>query len=85
MTQIAPELLRGLPTPSSSSYVKTMEWISSLEDLWGGPLAQPLTGDHGHDNFYAKSVIVPEASPLTVGYDHSSPWQNPKRMPADTS
>ncbi|KAK4693129.1 hypothetical protein P7C71_g4214, partial [Lecanoromycetidae sp. Uapishka_2] len=63
--EIAPELLRGLPTPSSQS-VQSLNWISSLTNLWGGPLAQPLTGYNAHDDFYAKSVLVPEASPLTM-------------------
>jgi len=63
--QIAPELLRGLPTPSSSS-VQSLDWISSLANMWATPLAQPLTGYNEHDTFYAKSVLVPESSPLTV-------------------
>ncbi|KAL9025822.1 MAG: hypothetical protein Q9196_005424, partial [Gyalolechia fulgens] len=60
--KISPALLRTLPTPSSSS-LKTLPWLASLEDL-GGPLPQPLSGYNAHDNFYAKSILVPETSPL---------------------
>ncbi len=34
--------------------------------MWGSPLPQPLTGYNNHDNFYAKSILVPESAPLTV-------------------
>ncbi|KAL9045873.1 MAG: hypothetical protein Q9214_001160 [Letrouitia sp. 1 TL-2023] len=63
-SKIASELLRGLPTPSSQS-VMSLDWITSLTQLWGGPLQQPLSGYNAHDNFYAKSILVPESSPLT--------------------
>ncbi|KAL8786508.1 MAG: hypothetical protein Q9213_002735 [Squamulea squamosa] len=53
-----------LPTPSSTT-IKTLSWIESLADMWSTPLPQPLTGYNAHDNFYAKSIIVPEATPLT--------------------
>lgn len=46
--------------------MKILDWISSLTDLWGSPLKEPLTGYDAHDTFYAKSVLVPESSPLTV-------------------
>ncbi|KAL9014899.1 MAG: hypothetical protein Q9173_000454 [Seirophora scorigena] len=63
-TKIAPELLRSLPAPSETS-IKSLEWLVSLADEWGSPLPQPLSGYDEHDNFYAKSVVVPEATPLT--------------------
>lgn len=63
--QIAPELLRTLPAPSNTS-LKSLDWLASLADQWGGPLAQPLSGYDAHDNFYAKSILVPESTPLTV-------------------
>ncbi|KAL8874921.1 MAG: hypothetical protein Q9198_006653 [Flavoplaca austrocitrina] len=34
--------------------------------MWSSPLPQPLTGYDNHDNFYAKSILVPETTPLTV-------------------
>ena len=65
--KIKPELLRTLPTPSSSS-VQAVDWIKSLTLLGGGtPLSQPLdrTKYTLHDDFFAKSVVVPSSSPLT--------------------
>lgn len=34
--------------------------------MWGKPLPQPLSGYDAHDNFYAKSILVPETTPLSV-------------------
>ena len=63
---IKPELLRGIPTPSSSS-VQSVDWIKSLTLLGGGTTIQePLTGYNAHDDFFAKSVVVPSSSPLTT-------------------
>jgi hypothetical protein len=60
------ELLRTLPAPASSS-VKTLGWIDSLVALSGAStLATPVHGYSAHDNFFAKSVTVPQASPLTA-------------------
>lgn len=65
-SKIKPELLRTLPTPSTSS-VKPMSWLDSLANLANGvPLQQPLTGYDAHDDFFAKSVVVPSSSPLTT-------------------
>jgi hypothetical protein len=65
-SQIAPELLRTLPTPSSSS-VQAVGWIQSLELLGGSStITTPAHGYNAHDNFYAKSVTVPQSSPLTT-------------------
>ena len=64
--KIKPELLRTLPTPSSSS-VKALGWTDSLTNLANGvPLKQPLTGYDLHDDFFAKSVVVPQSTPLTT-------------------
>lgn len=63
--QIAPEFLRTLPTPSSTR-IQTLPWLDSLVDMWGSPLPQPLSGYNAHDNFYAKSILVPETTPLSV-------------------
>ena len=64
--KIKPELLRGLPAPSTSS-VQAMGWIDSLTNLANGvALQQPLTGYNLHDDFFAKSVVVPSSTPLTT-------------------
>lgn len=66
--KIKPELLRTLPTPSSSS-VQAVDWIKSLTLLAGGtPLSQPLPRAQYtlHDDFFAKSVVVPSSTPLTA-------------------
>jgi hypothetical protein len=61
--QIAPALLSTLPAPSSSS-VQTVGWLDSLTTLGGlGTLTEPQTGYTAHENFFAKSVTVPQ--PLT--------------------
>lgn len=64
-TNIAPELLRTLPDPSSSS-AKSLDWISSLTALSGeSTLETPVHGYDLRDNFFAKSVTIPETEPLT--------------------
>jgi hypothetical protein len=65
-TKIGPELLRTLPSTTTSS-VKEVDWISSLEWLGGADtLNTPAHGYNQHDNFFAKSVITPQSSPLTI-------------------
>lgn len=58
---ISPELLRGLPQPTSPVTVQELDWRANLELLAGGSLAvstsEPYTA---RDNFFAKSVAVPE-------------------------
>lgn len=66
--KIAPRLLAGIPTPSSSS-VTSNSWIDSLTKLASpNPLQQPTTTPEYqlHDNFFAKSVTTPQSSPLTL-------------------
>ncbi|KAL8660713.1 MAG: hypothetical protein Q9202_006293 [Teloschistes flavicans] len=64
-TKIAPELLRTLPAPTQSS-AQTVTWIQSLTALAEPqPLQQPTTGYDLHDDFFAKSLVVPSAQPLT--------------------
>lgn len=84
---IAPALLRGLPTPSASS-IQSVSWIESLTLLAAPqPLAEPTTGYNLHDDFFAKSLVVPTSSPLTTaalksyfayiiqyGINPPSPW-----------
>ena len=63
---IAPALLSGLPTPSSSS-IQAVDWITSLS-LLASPntLQQPTLGYNLHDDFFAKSLVVPSSAPLTT-------------------
>ncbi|KAL8996219.1 MAG: hypothetical protein Q9169_004241 [Polycauliona sp. 2 TL-2023] len=64
--KIKPELLRGLPAPQSST-ATSMTWIQSLTALADGqPLVQPTTGYNLHDNFFAKSVVVPTSGQFTA-------------------
>ncbi|KAI4097029.1 MAG: hypothetical protein L6R37_006865 [Teloschistes peruensis] len=64
-SKIAPELLRTLPTPTKSS-AQSITWIQSLTALADGqPLQQPTTGYDLHDDFFAKSLVVPASQPFT--------------------
>ena len=65
-SRLAPALLRGLPSPSwNNTHTKT--WLDSLSEFANyAPLQQPLTGYNQHDDFYAKSVVTPASSPLTL-------------------
>ncbi|KAL8950178.1 MAG: hypothetical protein Q9222_003771 [Ikaeria aurantiellina] len=85
--KIKPELLRGLPTPTSSS-ATSMTWIQSLTALANGQsLQQPTTGYNQHDDFFAKSVVVPASGAFTAatltsyfdyiiknGVNSANPW-----------
>ncbi|KAI4272248.1 MAG: hypothetical protein LQ337_005427 [Flavoplaca oasis] len=85
--KIKPELLRGLPTPTSQS-ATAMTWIQSLTALADGqPLTQPTTGYNLHDSFFAKSIVVPTSGQLTaatltsyfdyiikIGVNSANPW-----------
>ncbi|KAL8378118.1 hypothetical protein RB595_008701 [Gaeumannomyces hyphopodioides] len=65
---IRPELLRGLGAAPSGQNTQVVDWITSLTLLGGGgSLAQPTEAGayDEHDTFLAKSLTVPEASPLT--------------------
>lgn len=62
---IAAELLGGLPTPTAST-VESLAWDDFLIIQSGtGSLSTPTEGYNAHDNFFAKSVTVPEEYPLT--------------------
>ena len=62
---IAPALLSGLPTPSAST-VQNVDWIESLTLLAApNPLQEPTEGYNLHDDFYAKSLVVPQSAPFT--------------------
>ncbi|ORY17984.1 hypothetical protein BCR34DRAFT_621631 [Clohesyomyces aquaticus] len=61
-TKIKPELLRSLPTPSTPK-VQSYGWIDYLTLVSGeSTISVPLTGYNKHDDFYAKSLTVPESS-----------------------
>ena len=56
---ISPGLLRGLPQPASPVTVQELGWRANLELLAGGSLV--VSGPYtARDNFFAKSVAVPE-------------------------
>ncbi|KAL1866869.1 hypothetical protein Daus18300_006572 [Diaporthe australafricana] len=60
-TNIAPELLRGLPQPEPPATVQELSWRENLELLAGGSLAVSTAEPYSaRDNFFAKSVAVPE-------------------------
>ncbi|KAL8725417.1 MAG: hypothetical protein Q9166_007374 [cf. Caloplaca sp. 2 TL-2023] len=64
--KIKPELLRGLPTPTSQS-ATSMTWLQSLTALANGQsLTQPTTGYNQHDAFFAKSIVVPTSGQFTA-------------------
>lgn len=58
---IAAEMLRGLPKPSDNT-TQSLAWLDALKTLDGTSL-KPNPNEH--DNFFAKSVVVPETAPLT--------------------
>lgn len=65
-TNIKPELLRSLPSPSSST-VKSYSWYDYLVLVSGeSTIKVPTTGYDEHDNFFAKSLTVPESDGLTA-------------------
>ncbi|ORY84716.1 glucooligosaccharide oxidase [Leucosporidium creatinivorum] len=62
--QVIAPLLSSLPGGYTSS-VKTLDWIGSLKEVAGGqPLSSQGASDY-HDTFFAKSLMVPSATPLT--------------------
>ncbi|KAI9834712.1 MAG: hypothetical protein M1826_000115 [Phylliscum demangeonii] len=63
--QIAPELLRGLPTPDPvATNVSDLAWLDSLVDQ-GGPLQVPIGPNPLHAVVYSKSLVTQQARPLT--------------------
>ncbi|KAH7411791.1 hypothetical protein DE146DRAFT_254643 [Phaeosphaeria sp. MPI-PUGE-AT-0046c] len=62
-SKVRPELFRGLPTGSST--VESLSWYDYLVKVSGeATLKTPVTGYDMHENFFAKSVTVPEADGL---------------------
>lgn len=63
--KVKPELLRTLPT-SNTPDIRVNNWISNLEQLAdNNPVSQPKSGYDKHDNFFAKSLVIPQSSPFT--------------------
>lgn len=65
--RINPELLRTLPTPTNHT-IEVVDWVQWLVIFatGSGPLNTPLgSGYTEHSNFYAKSLLAPESSPIT--------------------
>ncbi|KAF2016725.1 Glucooligosaccharide oxidase [Aaosphaeria arxii CBS 175.79] len=61
-TKIKPEFLRTLATPSSTT-VKSYQWIDYLTLVSDKTtIVTPPTGYDDHDDFFAKSITVPEKS-----------------------
>jgi hypothetical protein len=56
--------LNKLPTPSSQS-VTPGTYIASVENLGNTNQLNTTGVADGHDTFYAKSLMTPEASPMT--------------------
>lgn len=64
-SKVKPELLRTLP--SNTPTVESMAYYDYLLKVSGGTtLKTPLTGHVEHDDFFAKSLTVPESSGLTA-------------------
>ncbi|KAJ4340877.1 hypothetical protein N0V87_002231 [Didymella glomerata] len=64
-SKVKNELLRTLPAPTSST-VKAYSWYDYLVLVSGKTqIKEPLSGYDEHENFFAKSITVPESSGLT--------------------
>ncbi|KAA8619913.1 Carbohydrate-binding module family 18 protein [Pyrenophora tritici-repentis] len=64
-SKIKPELLRTLP--SATATVKSMGWYDYTVLVSGKTtIKEPLTGYDEHEDFFAKSVTVPESTGLTA-------------------
>jgi hypothetical protein len=65
-TRIKPEFLRTLSMPKET-IVQKYEWIPYLTLMSDKTdIREPLTGYDDHDDFFAKSITVPEANGLTT-------------------
>lgn len=63
-TKVKPELLRSLPNPTAT--VQSMAWYDYMVKVSGKTsIKEPLTGYDEHEDFFAKSVTVPESTGLT--------------------
>ncbi|KAF1834659.1 FAD-binding domain-containing protein [Decorospora gaudefroyi] len=63
-TKVKPELLRTLP--SAQVTVQSMGWYDYMVKVSGeATIKVPLTGYDEHENFFAKSITVPESAGLT--------------------
>jgi len=63
-SKVRPELLRTLPA-ASNPIVQSMSWYDFLVKVSGeSSIKTPVTGYDEHDNFFAKSITVPETDGL---------------------
>lgn len=68
-SKIKSELLRGLPALTPESHVESLSWYEYLVKVSGkDSIKTPVTGYDEHENFFAKSLTVPE----TEGLKHST-------------
>ncbi|KNG45573.1 carbohydrate-binding module family 18 [Stemphylium lycopersici] len=76
-TKVRPELLRTLPKATAT--VESMGWYDYMVKVSGtDTIKTPLTGYDEHEDFFAKSVTVPESTGLTSAalnalYDYLHP------------
>ncbi|PVH92943.1 carbohydrate-binding module family 18 [Periconia macrospinosa] len=64
-TKIRPEFIRGLSKPTNV-IVQSYSWYDYLVKVSGASTIKvPLTGYNEHDNFFAKSITVPESDGFT--------------------
>ncbi|KAJ7579209.1 glucooligosaccharide oxidase [Mycena floridula] len=56
--------LDTMPSPNSKSFSGNGSWIDNVAVLNGGPLGTSQHAD-GNDNFYVKSLMTPQAAPMT--------------------
>jgi hypothetical protein len=65
-SKIKPELLRTLPAPTDPT-VKAYSWVDYLVLVSGKTTIKvPLTNYDDHEDFFAKSITVPESTGLTA-------------------
>ena len=65
-TKVKPELIRTMPAGGAPT-VKAYSWYDYLVLVSGKTqIKEPLTGYDEHENFFAKSITVPESTGLTA-------------------
>jgi hypothetical protein len=66
MSTFMPEFLRTLPTPSAT-VIESYDWIGYLKLVSDvDAIVEPLEGYDEHDDFFAKSITVPEEDGFTA-------------------
>ncbi|KAJ7282845.1 glucooligosaccharide oxidase [Mycena rebaudengoi] len=62
---ISASLFQATGPPSSTPYIAERNWTTALKEVNGGAPLSTIGIPDGHDTFFAKSLVVPVASPLT--------------------